>query len=407
MNKLRRSGDRTHRLFGTIPKNIHVLPIHSIIGGFFIEYISPKPTERGYLLNKWKTIMGCLAFLSTSILPAATPTYAHAESSKRVQFICDEKTVGQGGTASFHIIYHNNQNKKFSNVFLQIHVPEGLDVDGDDNSGAVWNTDNRLLIWNLQNVNERDVRLIQFQLKVHPGSKEGTVYTMTCSGDEDGNRMETTRVTLQIGKEIHQPFFTGYPDGKFHPTSYITRAESAAVITNFLHLRSDPSLEPPYTDVPSSHWAARYIDAVTNAGIMHGYGDGSFHPDEPMTRAELVAVLLQLRGIEAVPVKGFMDTQNHWASDALATGKALGFFSGTGNNKFAPDEPVERQAAAVLFDVAQFRGPLVDGEIPVVQHFPDVPRTAWSFGWVEESAKTAHESVRNGRSEYLLRYIGE
>jgi LmbE family N-acetylglucosaminyl deacetylase len=358
-------------------------------------------------LNKWKTTACFLAFLTTSFLTASAPTFAQAASSKRVQLICDQKTIGQGGAASFHIIYHNVQNKKFSNVFLQIHVPEGLDVDADDLDGGVWNAANRLLIWNLQNVNESEVRLIHFQLSVPPGSRDGTVYTMTCIGDEDGHRIETSGVTLQMGEEIHQPFFFGFPDGNFHPTSYLTRAESAAVITNLLHLQNDPSPERPYTDVPRNHWAARYIDEVTNAGVMRGYDDGSFHPDDPITRAELVTVLLQLRGIEAVPVRGFMDTQHHWARDAIATGKALGFFSGTGNNKFAPDEPVERQAAAVFFDVTQFRGPLVDGDIPVVQHFPDVPRTAWSFGWVEESAKTAHESVGKGRSEFLLRYVGK
>ncbi|WP_018132216.1 S-layer homology domain-containing protein [Effusibacillus pohliae] len=205
--------------------------------------------------------------------------------------------------------------------------------------------------------------------------------------------------------EVHQPFFVGYPDGKFYPTRPFTRAEAATVVTKVKNLKFDSDLEKPYTDVPKTHWAYKYITSVTKAGYMRGYGDGTFHPDEPITRAEMVALVMAIRMIQPIPgLEGFSDTSQHWAGDLIATARSLGMVSGVGNNQFKPDDATERQVAAMMFCVAFQRGPLKDGDAQVKQHFPDVKRDDWSFAWVEETAVEAHESIRSGLEEKLIRY---
>lgn len=155
-----------------------------------------------------------------------------------------------------------------------------------------------------------------------------------------------------------------------------------------------------------SYWATDSIKKVVNAGYMVGYADGSFYPDAPITRAELVRLVLEMRGVHPIPLDGFADTSGHHLQDDIGTAKWLGFVAGEGNGHFDPNGGTERQAAAKLFDVGLFRGPLVNGGTQVAQHFPDVTRGTWSFGWVEESAVVAHESLHKGRGvEVLVRYL--
>lgn len=83
----------------------------------------------------------------------------------------------------------------------------------------------------------------------------------------------------------------GYPDGSFKPDQSITRAEFSKVIAKAYNLH--PKTTPNFTDV-KNHWAKDYIAALTEKSIMTGYPDGSFQPDRPITRAEMVTVLSRL-----------------------------------------------------------------------------------------------------------------
>lgn len=233
------------------------------------------------------------------------------------------------------------------------------------------------------------------------GGKAETGGGVSGSGQVGGSG----QVSILPESEIHQPFFVGFPDGNFHPQASFTRAEAATVVAKVKKLPFDGDPQTPYTDVDKNHWAYKFITSVTKAGYMKGYGNGTFRPDEPISRAELVALVLQVRAIPPVPnLAGFTDTADHWAKDLIATAKSLGFVSGVGDNKFLPDDATERQVAAKMFGVAFLRGPLVDGDIPVKQHFPDVKKEDWSFGWVEEASVEAHESMRSGLAERLIRY---
>ena len=83
-------------------------------------------------------------------------------------------------------------------------------------------------------------------------------------------------------------FFDGYDGGKFNPDGYITRAEAAAVISRVFPGRGDG--KSPFSDsVPA--WAEPYVAAVAKDGIMNGYDDGTFRPQNNITRAETAVML--------------------------------------------------------------------------------------------------------------------
>ena len=92
----------------------------------------------------------------------------------------------------------------------------------------------------------------------------------------------------------------GYEDGTFKPENTITRAEFAAVITRTLglaNLQSDGAVTI-FSDVPSSHWASSNIKFATDLGIIKGFGDGTFLPDIPVTYEQAVKMIVAALGYE-------------------------------------------------------------------------------------------------------------
>ena len=84
---------------------------------------------------------------------------------------------------------------------------------------------------------------------------------------------------------------TGYPDGSYRPDGYVTRAEMAAFLVKALHLNTQPCTTKPFVDVPIDAWYCPYVQALKNAGITTGYPDGTYRPDEAVTRAEMAVFL--------------------------------------------------------------------------------------------------------------------
>ncbi|PWK06281.1 S-layer homology domain-containing protein [Tumebacillus permanentifrigoris] len=346
---------------------------------------------------------GYLGFVSAGSVVQA------ADDKLSVQMVEDYQSVGAGGEIGYHILYHNVENRNNSHVQLKVKLPEGLDIDPNENGGATWDSGTRLLTWNLKDVESNGARVTHFNLKVKADVVVNTNYELSCVVEEDGKwKMETPKIKFKTGTEIDQPYLVGYPDGLFHPDAQITRAEAAAVVARVANLTDGTALVKPYSDVPTNHWAAGYINKVSHAGFMSGDGNGSFRPDAPITRAELVCLVLAMRGVQALSFDSFDDTKDNWAKEFIGTAKALRWVDGDDKGKFNPNASTARAEAAKLFDIALFRGPLKDGVIPVQQHFPDVSPKSWAYGWVEEAAVVAHESVHRGRGiEQLIRYLPE
>jgi len=85
----------------------------------------------------------------------------------------------------------------------------------------------------------------------------------------------------------------GYPDGTFRPNAEITRAEFAAIAVRFRYngdLKTFPAGLQTFTDI-GGHWAENYIKLACELGYVNGYSDGSFKPDAPITRAEVMTLL--------------------------------------------------------------------------------------------------------------------
>ena len=85
----------------------------------------------------------------------------------------------------------------------------------------------------------------------------------------------------------------GYPDGAFLPNNKITRAEFATIAANFDS--GEYSGEDKYSDI-SGHWASEYINRAAQKGWIEGYGDGTFRPNQYITRAEVMSLVNRVLG---------------------------------------------------------------------------------------------------------------
>lgn len=155
---------------------------------------------------------------------------------------------------------------------------------------------------------------------------------------------------------IRNGLMTGYGNGKFAPGDELSRAMLAQILYN---AEDKPGIDNDrsFTDTPSGAW---YVDAVTwaaNNGIVAGYGNGMFGPDDPITREQLAVMLYRYAQSKdggltdaQVPVLNFADISDvsGWAADAMAWAVSNGIIEGKGNGILDPKGQATRAEAAAM-----------------------------------------------------------
>lgn len=137
----------------------------------------------------------------------------------------------------------------------------------------------------------------------------------------------------------------GYPDGTFKPDNSITRAEFAKVVAYAAGFASAAEYlggqNTNFKDVKSDHWASGYIAVASNKGYLKGYPDGNFKPNNKVTYAEAVTVLLR--------VLGYNDNlTGTWPSDYIIQANTLGLISSNIAAEFKANDAAKRGSVAVL-----------------------------------------------------------
>ncbi|MDD2554264.1 MAG: S-layer homology domain-containing protein [Desulfotomaculaceae bacterium] len=96
------------------------------------------------------------------------------------------------------------------------------------------------------------------------------------------------------------------------------------------------------------HWAQKHIETLVAFGAIGGYPDGTFKPDNPITRAEFAGILVKTFQLENRGGKIFADTADHWAKEQIATATAGGIINGYDASTFGPDDLITREQMAVM-----------------------------------------------------------
>jgi S-layer homology domain/Glucodextranase, domain B len=143
-----------------------------------------------------------------------------------------------------------------------------------------------------------------------------------------------------------------------------------------------------FTDVPTNHWAVTPIQQLATAGLIEGYPTGAFQPERALSRAELATLLVKSKGIDSGPVAGkiFKDVPvSHWAAKSIKDAVAMGLVTGYPDRTFKPNNKISRTEGVVV--LARF-GELQQQNMLTANIYPDVSTRSWASPFIA-AAKTA------------------
>lgn len=189
------------------------------------------------------------------------------------------------------------------------------------------------------------------------------------------------------GATGHQAYIQGYPDATFRPDQSISRAEMAMILYRIdAGAASDDVKTRRFSDIASTHWAFDAIHEASARAWMQGLPDGSFAPGQPITRAEMAVVVSRWSGLQGGEAAGFADTAGHWAEQDIARVHAAGLLQGYPDGTFRPQQALTRAEAVTLINSMLER----DDKTWTRSSWSDVPTTHWAFQDIEE-ASVDHE----------------
>ena len=202
------------------------------------------------------------------------------------------------------------------------------------------------------------------------------------------SKFSTFTILSLKGKQLyveHPAYMVGYPNGTFQPNRILTRAEMAAMLASFLQEtgQSVPQESGVFADVKAGHWAAASIQKVRDAGLMSGDANGLFHPEAIVTRAQMASIIAKWKNLYTIKRDlPFADVQGHWAVWQVAAVVEQGIMKGYVDGLFHPDQGLTRAEATALFNRVTGRGPL-EGMTKMI--WKDVPQTHWAFAEIAEA----------------------
>lgn len=123
---------------------------------------------------------------------------------------------------------------------------------------------------------------------------------LTYSGIQLPSDVAETEYAKNVEKMMALGVVEGYPDGSFLPDNKVTRAEFLTMLLRLFNINMPASTQSRYTDVPADHYASGAIEWATASGICSGYGDGLFGPDDNVTYAQAVKMLMSTMGYSFV-----------------------------------------------------------------------------------------------------------
>lgn len=166
--------------------------------------------------------------------------------------------------------------------------------------------------------------------------------------------------TGMLNKTDHFAYVIGYPDGTVHPNGQITRAEVATIFFRLLRdeVRDGAfTTSNAYSDVAYGKWYNNPISTMSALGIITGYPDGTFKPNKPITRAEFAAIAARFDETQSGKSATFSDVIGHWAAKEIGIAYYNDWIKGYPDGTFKPDQNITRAEAMTLINRVLERKP--------------------------------------------------
>ena len=208
-----------------------------------------------------------------------------------------------------------------------------------------------------------------------------------------------------LNKEVHFNYVIGYTDGTIRPNNDISRAEVATI---FFRLLTDEAREQynktttSFSDIKDGAWCCRAVATLANMGIINGYTDGTFQPNKSITRAELATIIARFAKLD-VNTKTFSDITGHWAQKNIELAAGNGWINGYTDGTFRPNNNITRaETFAMINRVLDRQTESVSDLLPTSEMnmwSDNLNENAWYYKDVQE-ATNYHKCDRVGDSVY-------
>ena len=220
------------------------------------------------------------------------------------------------------------------------------------------------------------------------------------SGEESGISMEDSQQETFASYPLlvvggHEAYMSGEEGARFYPDRAMTRAEMAQVLYNLL-ASYPPVTGGSFSDVSAGAWYATAVNTLVELDVLSGYEDGTFRPNNAVTRAEFVTAVCKCFDNLSTGSAGFSDVSGHWAEGFINQAVAEDWISGFPDGTFRPDESIQRcQVTAILNKALERTGSGFAADA-VTPEFVDVPSSHWAYEHIAEAADPVGSAIETG-----------
>lgn len=255
---------------------------------------------------------------------------------------------------------------------------------------------------------------------------DGTTYDFTITNGENGKDGAAGKdgkdgvdgkdgccapVPEDLNCKDHFAYIIGYPDGNVHPEGTITRAEVATIFFRMLDdtVRSAFfTRDNSFSDVEEGQWYNNAISTMARMGVVKGYEDGTFRPNQNITRAEFAAIAARFDKTASSNLPVFTDTYGHWATYEIGKAARNGWINGYPDGGFKPNRAITRAEAMALVNRVLRRDPQNPADLlnNMIKWPDNMDTSIWYYLDVQE-ATNSHEYERTTKGTERWTALGK
>ena len=210
-------------------------------------------------------------------------------------------------------------------------------------------------------------------------------------------------VPTGLNGDDHYAYIVGYPDKTVRPQNGITRAEVATI---FFRLLTDETRDAnstksnSYSDVAAGAWYNHAVSTLSAMGIVKG-SNGKFNPNAPITRAEFAAIAARFDDKANTTTADFSDIASHWAKNEISAASNNGWITGYPDGTFRPDNKITRAEAMTLVNRVLKRLPETEEDLhdDMIKWSDNSDVSQWFYLDVQEATNSHYYQTKENQFE--------
>ena len=211
-------------------------------------------------------------------------------------------------------------------------------------------------------------------------------------------------VPTGLNGDDHYAYIVGYPDSTVRPQNGITRAEVATIFFRLLtdETRNANSTKTnSYSDVAAGAWYNHAVSTLSAMGIVKGDSQGKFNPNAPITRAEFAAIAARFDDKANTTAVDFSDIASHWAKDEISAAANNGWINGYTDGTFRPNNKITRAEAMTLVNRVLKRLPETAEDLhnDMIKWSDNSDTSAWYYLAVQEATNSHYYDLKENKHE--------